>query len=94
MGFQRLQKHFMVVATRRVCRGASHKTNAAGDVMPSLSRMKHLCARLCFSFCFSLSGVVAELMSDQPPIPFLQHQPSLLGISDVKLRNEGFPYWT
>ena len=57
VGFHRLQKHFMVVATWLLCPGASHKTNAAGDVMPSLSRMKHFCARLCFSFFFSLSGV-------------------------------------
>ena len=93
MGLHRLKHHFMFDATWRLCRGASHKTHVADNVMPLLSRMKHFCARLSFSL-FSLSRVVAALMSDQPPIPFLKHQPNLLGISDVKLRNEGFPYWT
>ena len=32
-------------------------------------------------------------MSHQPPIPFLKLQLSLINISDVKLRNERFPYW-
>ena len=93
VGLHRLKNHFMFDATWRLCRGASHKTHVADNVMPLLSRMKHFCARLSFSL-FSLSCVVAALMSDQPPVPFLKHQSSLLGISDVKLRNEGFPYWS
>ena len=32
-------------------------------------------------------------MSHQPPIPFLKLQINLISISDVKLRNERFPYW-
>ena len=93
VGLHRLKNHFMFDATWRLCRGASHKTHVADNVMPSLSRMKHFCARFSFSLFFSISRVVAELMSDQSPIPFLKHQPYLLGISDVKMRNERFPDW-